>query len=51
MPHSGSAGFSDNFRPETGRLFQTFFFKTTAVRESASLDEAVDIGLETEQAV
>jgi len=51
MPHSGSAGFSDNFRPETGRLFQTFFFKTTAVREPASLDEAVDIGLETEQAV
>jgi hypothetical protein len=45
MPHSGGAGFSDSLRPETGRLFQTFFFKTLAVRRQPSLEAGVDIPL------
>jgi hypothetical protein len=43
MPHSGGAGFSDNFRPETARLFQTFFFRTVGVCQHPSLEVGVDI--------
>jgi hypothetical protein len=45
IPHSGGAGFSDDFRPENGRLFQTFFFKTLVVRWQPSLRAGVDICL------